>query len=261
MALYDKFLTEYSHEFYQYLIDNFADEVNYHLLSENPNITWDIIKAHPDKPWNYKNVSRNPNITWDIVVSNPDEPWDYEYLSLNPNITMEIVLANPDKEFVLNFIGDYQEPTEDHPETYLEMTVEMIQTNTYNFELLSLNPNIPWEIVRATSDRPWNYELLCLNPNITPRIVENNPDKPWDYSILSENLNTTWEFVKANQDANWDYNNLQLNPMPTRKDDYIRKCFQKHFMRHGLAEELMKVVWHPRNFEKFRYLDSDTFEE
>jgi len=26
-----------------------------------------------------------------------------------------------------------------------------------------------------------------------------------------------------------------------------------------LKEELMANVWHPRNFEKFRYLDPDTF--
>ena len=49
--------------------------------------------------------------------------------------------------------------------------------------------------------------------------------------------------------------------MPVEKNNYIRKCFQKHFMSCGLAEELISVVWHPRNFEKFKHLDPETFGE
>jgi hypothetical protein len=47
--------------------------------------------------------------------------------------------------------------------------------------------------------------------------------------------------------------------MPVAKDNYIRKRFQRHFMSCGLAEELIANVWHPRNFEKFQYLDPETF--
>jgi hypothetical protein len=31
-------------------------------LSSNPNITWDIVEANPDKPWNWGGLSKNPNI-------------------------------------------------------------------------------------------------------------------------------------------------------------------------------------------------------
>ena len=41
------------------------------------------IKENPDKPWNYQLLSQNPNITWDIVEENPDCLWNYEHLSLN----------------------------------------------------------------------------------------------------------------------------------------------------------------------------------
>jgi hypothetical protein len=54
---------------------------------------------------------------------------------------------------------------------------------------------------------------------------------------------------------------LFRNRMTDRKNNYIRKRFQKHFMSSGLAEELMANVWHPRNFEKFKYLDLETFGE
>ena len=43
-------------------------------------------------------------------------------------------------------------------------------------KLLELYPN-----------KPWNYDALSLNPNITYDIVLANPDKPWDYNALSQN--------------------------------------------------------------------------
>ena len=49
--------------------------------------------------------------------------------------------------------------------------------------------------------------------------------------------------------------------MTFEKNNFIRKCFQKHFMSSGIAEEIIAKVWHPRNFEKFKYLDPDTFGE
>jgi hypothetical protein len=41
--------------------------------------------------------------------------------------------------------------------------------------------------------------------------------------------------------------------------DKIRKDLQDKFKKSPLKEELMAVVWHPRNFEKFKYLDPEEF--
>ena len=83
---------------------------NFKMLSENPNITWEIVQSNPDKPWSYSMLSKNPNITWEIVQANRDKPWRFFNLSQNSNITWEIVKANPDKPwndeiFFLNHIG------------------------------------------------------------------------------------------------------------------------------------------------------------
>ena len=66
-------------------------------LSENPNVTWEIVKDNLDKPWNWDYLSMNPNITWDVVQANPDKPWSWCCLSANPNISWDIVESNPDK--------------------------------------------------------------------------------------------------------------------------------------------------------------------
>jgi len=66
-------------------------------LSYNPNTSWEIIQANPDRDWNWMNLSMNPNITWEIIQGNPDMPWSWSGLSQNPNIAWEIVRSNPDK--------------------------------------------------------------------------------------------------------------------------------------------------------------------
>ena len=65
-------------------------------VSNNSNITWDIIQQNLDKPWTWYGLSCNPNITWNIVrhlwwpmrlwrvQQNLDKPWCWSALSCNP---------------------------------------------------------------------------------------------------------------------------------------------------------------------------------
>ena len=68
-------------------------------ISENPNITWEIIENNPDKDWSWMFISENPNITMEIIENNPDKNWDWYFISCNPNITWEIIENNPDKDW------------------------------------------------------------------------------------------------------------------------------------------------------------------
>ena len=53
-------------------------------VSNNSNITWDIIQQNLDKPWTWYGLSFNPNITWNIVQQNPNLGWNWSTLSCNP---------------------------------------------------------------------------------------------------------------------------------------------------------------------------------
>ena len=44
-------------------------------------------------------------------------------------------------------------------------------------------------------DKPWNWDWLSANPNVTWEIVEAYPDKPWDWFALSRN-----KFTKAKEE-------------------------------------------------------------
>ena len=77
---------------YMNRVYNIEDTPNYdrHGWSEiSSNVTWDIVKDNPNKPWNYYYLSQN--VTWDVVLNNLDKPWYYPQLSYNANITWDIV--------------------------------------------------------------------------------------------------------------------------------------------------------------------------
>ena len=59
-------------------------------------------------------------------------------------------------------------------------------------------------------NKSWDYSMLSRNPNITWDIVTTHPEKPWDYSLLSKNPNITWDIVRNNPipkvGKKWCYN-------------------------------------------------------
>jgi hypothetical protein len=68
------------------------------------------------------------------------------------------------------------------------------------------------DIVKNNPDKEWNYDWLSINPNITWKIVQNNPDKEWNYDWISSNPNITWKIVNNNPDKKWNYDRLFENP-------------------------------------------------
>ncbi len=74
---------EWTEKFWKFIEDNLDKFWDWNSLSANPNITFDIVLAHPDKPWNWYGLSQNPNITFDNVLAYPDKPWSFVNLSYN----------------------------------------------------------------------------------------------------------------------------------------------------------------------------------
>ena len=60
--MYKQFEREFAEQFLEQLIKKVPSKWCgvYDYLSCNPNITWEIVKENPDKPWNYQNLLKNP---------------------------------------------------------------------------------------------------------------------------------------------------------------------------------------------------------
>jgi len=75
MKFSDYIKKQQSKEFLKFVCDNL--DKNWDGISSNPNITFEIVEAHPDKPWDWEGLSLNPNITFEIVETYPDKPWNW----------------------------------------------------------------------------------------------------------------------------------------------------------------------------------------
>ena len=42
-----------------------------------------LLELFPDRPWSWYCLSENPNLTWEIIKESPDGEWDWEKLSYN----------------------------------------------------------------------------------------------------------------------------------------------------------------------------------
>jgi hypothetical protein len=136
---------------------------------------------------------------------------------------------------------------------------------------------VTWEIVQASPDKPWNYLFLSFNNNITMEIINRNLDKPWCYDTLAIYANITDNEILSNPQLFGNYalemrtfdrqrNNYleqqnNKNQMREHFNNYIRIKFCEWFKRSALKEELIAKLWHPKNFEKFKYYDPETFDE
>ena len=38
------------------------------------------IEKYPYKPWNWKYMSQNPNLTMEIIEKYPDKPWKWNWI-------------------------------------------------------------------------------------------------------------------------------------------------------------------------------------
>lgn len=231
------------------------------ILCQNPNITMKDIQENPHIFNCLRNLSRNPNITWEFIKSKIDENnqslinINWSRLCINSNLKFEDI-----KYIWLNY-----------PNVFIE-------------HKFGVNPNITWDIVKNNMDIPWNWLDISENCNITWHIIKNNLNNNlynWNWGSISMNQNITWDIVESNPEMPWDYNGLSLNPNITFeiidanpdkpwiwtfiltnnfiKEIYMRRKLSDWFKRSELKEELMKAVWHPRNFWKFKYLDPETF--
>lgn len=259
---------------------------DWEVIASHKNITWKIIRKNPQILCYPRAVSINPNITFDIVISNLDYDWHWEFLLCNKNITWE------------NIKNQFPNLTSLRPK-YIHalcknenVTLDIIRLNSYikwdwyclssntNIDIkfvrenldrflglecfrgISKNKNITWDIICKNSDLPWDWSAISENENITWDIIFNNLDKPWNWLHISAfNKNITWEIILTNPDKPWYYHLLDLNNFEIDRMHYVRQKMQTWFRKSELKAELMANVWHPKNYEKFKYLDSDTFGE
>ena len=74
-------------------------------MSNNPNITWEVVRANPGKRWDFFRLRQNRHITWNNVVPKTYKRWHWIGLSKNLSITYDDVAAYPGKQWSWTFLS------------------------------------------------------------------------------------------------------------------------------------------------------------
>lgn len=230
-------------EYLEYYINNNEISIeNYNFICCNPNLTINLIKKYPNKPWNYKLFCTNPNITIKDILENDDFPWDFNFLPLYKTIGIENILNNlhlPWSFYVMselenvpiNFIEknylspwNWQSICELNKNLTICFIKKMIQLNIkLCYSSLIQNPVFTIEDIENNKDIPWDYSKICLNPNTTWIVIKNyyNNNDIINNMLISLNKNITPEIVDLNTNIKWRYSFLTNNKNFTF--DYILK--------------------------------------
>lgn len=160
------------------LEDSFIEsEYNFDGLSSNPNLTHEFITKHSDKQWNFQKLSSNPCLTLEMLDIDFIE-YDYSLVSSNPSLTIEMYLKNPNVFNHQNLMTN--------PAMNLEF-LKVIDIDKIDFNILSSNQNLTYDIVEYFSNAVWNMEQVSQHMKLKLDLINTFKNTLiFDYLILNK---------------------------------------------------------------------------
>lgn len=170
-----------SEEQFQFLIENYAEKLNWNELSRNKKITLKIVKQFIKMPWNWDYLSMISDVSENELNWN----WNWDLLSKNKNI--------------------------------LKLDLNKIKEKI-NWKNISRNEMLSLEIVKNFQHLNWDYKELSHMNFLNFLFILNNLDKDWDWDILSfvfgfeilnsnsliETLPLNWEMLSQNENLTFE---------------------------------------------------------
>jgi len=162
------------------VIYNLDKKWDFYNLLKNSSFNWDMIKILSEKferpidNYNIIYVSQNPNITLDIVKNN-NYNWPYEWLSENPNITIDYIIENIDKKWSWYDLSKNPNINFDDVKKTLELPYSRLFK--WKWEKLSNNPNITFDNYYENPYLPWYKNILDSNSMPKQKILWINNER------------------------------------------------------------------------------------
>ena len=177
-------------------------DFDFYKLSDNPNISFEVILNSLDKKWDWGLLSKHPKLTFDFILNHLDYNWSWVHISIHSNITFENIIEHLE----LNWIWEYVCYNEN-------ITIKNIIDNPnlpWSWRSLSKNDNIT-QYFLTYSNLSWNFDDLTYNGDLTDIDIileKNNLLDQLKFIKLDENPNITINYIKEcinNNNKSVDY--------------------------------------------------------
>ncbi len=243
-----------------YLLINCLLEVVVDYISKKENKNYvliDLVLKHLDKPWDMALLSQNPNITLDVMDKFTILKWNEDNIIHNQNISVECLLERNNNTNNYMQIINLLERCGMHlllrSDVFPELIEKYLNKELYRgWYYLSKNRDLPPEFIEKNIDRKWDWNELSKNQNITLEFIEKHINKNWDWRKLSENKNITPEFVLKHNNKNWRWEGISYNIDITY---LIDKCNKLHWSdvsnnKYITIDTVLKYIDKPWNWSK-----------
>jgi hypothetical protein len=209
--LYSIFFHQWSNYWFQFIKKNDKKDWNWDILTENINVSFEVIKDNIEYPWSNRHICLNENITYANVVEIIEKN-----IKCNGNQD-DIMFENMDTlmSFTRNMDIEDNTNTEDDINTVFVISGldREMSAGNINIDVFSGNKNFTTELIEKNPKNiPINYHYLSSNPNVSQEYFIKNIHKDWNMWSISKNSFVTFEFILQHPELEWDYHAFMLNP-------------------------------------------------
>jgi len=195
-------------------------KIEFVYLSDHPDLSVEVIKAHPDAAWDWESILAHDNMCLDWLIQLPDAPWNWEYVPDADRFEFSWILALPDAPWRWELLHN---------------------ADQFSLEWVNMFPDKPWNMFRVScmptiadlkeyQRIDWDWAVVTHSSPIEPCEMINN-DFPWDFSELAFEevtnddilflrhfkdrfdppawtdftFHTSWKLIRENLDLPWNF--------------------------------------------------------
>jgi hypothetical protein len=132
------------------------------MVSANPKLTFKNHNKYPKNDY----LSQNPNLTFDVVLNNLDNNWDFEELSSHPNLSFDFVFNHIDIiEWNWYLLSRHKNLSFDIIQDYFNLNYSDHINSVHKWDMkgLSENPNLTIDFIIRNHTENWDWKLISGN--------------------------------------------------------------------------------------------------
>ena len=225
------------------VLSYFKENRFWESMSQNPNITTDLLLMNQDKSWQWALLTDNAAISIDFIEAHKSMPWDWIIFQVS-----KMTISFYEKYRYINFLPKL------NIMSLNPNMIELISSNPeweWDWEKVSYNPGLKFSLVESFPEKPWDWYNLSQHPNITLEDILRRGDLPWSMYSLSWNVNICVAFIKRSFFQPWAKRYIVKNTMCLARERYISSEYTKMTKetKKKYEAQLMEVAWHPDRLE------------
>jgi len=175
----------------EYINKNQDKNWNYaSIYFDRKDVTLEIIIQYKHWNWDWHQITSNSDMTFEIFKNNLDIPWNIGKISSLNDIDYDFVDKHIN-EYTWNFHNiSYKVPLE---------LIDKYNDKPWKWFLISTRSDVSLDFIEKYIDKFEYFDRLTKNKNLTFKFINDNMNRKWDYKFLLKNGIVSLKFIMDNK--------------------------------------------------------------